>query len=229
MDQEVAKTLGELEIKLQEVERELTSIGRRDAQPSKRRRRASWLTRPSRARQSERRQPCNSTAADNSTAAGRPAQRSAATDRSSDRPGRRTSASRGQRIRRAGGFRRRGSSRAGQHDRTRFGVSRERDRLRRDRYRLCSASNCLVPVGRVLAGHSGDASAPARPATSATRSAATASRLASRAAYDYSAASAGWQPNRQGRACALQGEAAHTTEELVRRECGKLLLPKPPA
>jgi hypothetical protein len=35
MDQEVAKTLGELEIKLQELERELTSIGRRDAQPSR--------------------------------------------------------------------------------------------------------------------------------------------------------------------------------------------------
>ncbi|HEV7936569.1 MAG TPA: hypothetical protein VGP18_00925 [Solirubrobacteraceae bacterium] len=35
MDQEVAKTLGELEIKLQELERELTSIGRRDAQPNK--------------------------------------------------------------------------------------------------------------------------------------------------------------------------------------------------
>ncbi|MFZ2114448.1 MAG: hypothetical protein WAU77_12070 [Solirubrobacteraceae bacterium] len=35
MDQEVAKTLGELEIKLQELERELTSIGKRDAQPSK--------------------------------------------------------------------------------------------------------------------------------------------------------------------------------------------------
>jgi hypothetical protein len=34
MDQEVAKTLGELEIKLQELERELTSIGKRDAQPS---------------------------------------------------------------------------------------------------------------------------------------------------------------------------------------------------
>lgn len=33
MDQEVAKTLGELELKLQELERELTSIGRRDAQP----------------------------------------------------------------------------------------------------------------------------------------------------------------------------------------------------
>ncbi len=32
MDQEVAKTLGELELKLQELERELTSIGRRDAQ-----------------------------------------------------------------------------------------------------------------------------------------------------------------------------------------------------
>lgn len=30
MDQEVAKTLGELELKLQELERELTSIGRRD-------------------------------------------------------------------------------------------------------------------------------------------------------------------------------------------------------
>jgi hypothetical protein len=35
MDQEVAKTLGELEIKLQELERELTSIGKRDAQPSR--------------------------------------------------------------------------------------------------------------------------------------------------------------------------------------------------
>jgi hypothetical protein len=35
MDQEVAKTLGELEIKLQELERELTSIGKRDSQPSK--------------------------------------------------------------------------------------------------------------------------------------------------------------------------------------------------
>jgi hypothetical protein len=35
MDQEVAKTLGELEIKLQELERELTSIGRRDTQPGK--------------------------------------------------------------------------------------------------------------------------------------------------------------------------------------------------
>ena len=35
MDQEVAKTLGELEIKLQELERELTTIGKRDAQPSK--------------------------------------------------------------------------------------------------------------------------------------------------------------------------------------------------
>jgi hypothetical protein len=35
MDQEVAKTLGELEIKLQELERELTSIGKRDAQPGK--------------------------------------------------------------------------------------------------------------------------------------------------------------------------------------------------
>ncbi|HEY3970531.1 MAG TPA: hypothetical protein VGL79_03935 [Solirubrobacteraceae bacterium] len=35
MDQEVAKTLSELEIKLQELERELTSIGKRDAQPSK--------------------------------------------------------------------------------------------------------------------------------------------------------------------------------------------------
>ncbi len=35
MDQEVAKTLGELEIKLQELERELTSIGKRDVQPSK--------------------------------------------------------------------------------------------------------------------------------------------------------------------------------------------------
>ena len=34
MDQEVAKTLGELELKLQELERELTSIGRRDT-PSK--------------------------------------------------------------------------------------------------------------------------------------------------------------------------------------------------
>lgn len=32
MDQEVAKTLGELELKLQELERELTSIGRRDGQ-----------------------------------------------------------------------------------------------------------------------------------------------------------------------------------------------------
>jgi hypothetical protein len=32
VDQEVAKTLGELELKLQELERELTSIGRRDAQ-----------------------------------------------------------------------------------------------------------------------------------------------------------------------------------------------------
>jgi hypothetical protein len=31
MDQEVAKTLGELELKLQELERELTSIGRRDS------------------------------------------------------------------------------------------------------------------------------------------------------------------------------------------------------
>ncbi|MGC2374164.1 MAG: hypothetical protein WA484_09850 [Solirubrobacteraceae bacterium] len=31
MDQEVAKTLGELELKLQELERELTTIGRRDA------------------------------------------------------------------------------------------------------------------------------------------------------------------------------------------------------
>ncbi|HEX4838163.1 MAG TPA: hypothetical protein VFV03_06540 [Solirubrobacteraceae bacterium] len=30
MDQEVTKTLGELELKLQELERELTSIGRRD-------------------------------------------------------------------------------------------------------------------------------------------------------------------------------------------------------
>ena len=35
MDQEVAKTLGELELKLQELERELTSIGHRDPQPSK--------------------------------------------------------------------------------------------------------------------------------------------------------------------------------------------------
>lgn len=35
MDQEVAKTLGELEIKLQELERELTSIGKRDVQPSR--------------------------------------------------------------------------------------------------------------------------------------------------------------------------------------------------
>lgn len=35
MDQEVAKTLGELEIKLQELERELTSIGKHNAQPSK--------------------------------------------------------------------------------------------------------------------------------------------------------------------------------------------------
>jgi hypothetical protein len=35
MDQEVAKTLGELEIKLQELERELTTIGKRDVQPSK--------------------------------------------------------------------------------------------------------------------------------------------------------------------------------------------------
>jgi hypothetical protein len=35
MDQEVAKTLGELEIKLQELERELTSIGKRDVQSSK--------------------------------------------------------------------------------------------------------------------------------------------------------------------------------------------------
>jgi hypothetical protein len=34
MDQEVAKTLGELEIKLQELEHELTSIGRREAQPN---------------------------------------------------------------------------------------------------------------------------------------------------------------------------------------------------
>jgi hypothetical protein len=34
MDEEVAKTLGELEIKLQELERELTSIGKRDVQPS---------------------------------------------------------------------------------------------------------------------------------------------------------------------------------------------------
>jgi len=34
VDQEVAKTLGELELKLQELERELTSIGRRDTQPS---------------------------------------------------------------------------------------------------------------------------------------------------------------------------------------------------
>lgn len=32
MDQEVAKTLGELELKLQELERELTSIGRREGQ-----------------------------------------------------------------------------------------------------------------------------------------------------------------------------------------------------
>ncbi len=35
MDQEVAKTLGELEIKLQELERELTTIGKREVQPSK--------------------------------------------------------------------------------------------------------------------------------------------------------------------------------------------------
>jgi hypothetical protein len=35
MDQEVAKTLGELEIKLQELERELTTIGKRDVQPGK--------------------------------------------------------------------------------------------------------------------------------------------------------------------------------------------------
>jgi hypothetical protein len=36
VDQEVAKTLGELELKLQELERELTSIGRRgNTQPSK--------------------------------------------------------------------------------------------------------------------------------------------------------------------------------------------------
>jgi hypothetical protein len=35
MDQEVAKTLGELEIKLQELERELTSIGKRDVQPGR--------------------------------------------------------------------------------------------------------------------------------------------------------------------------------------------------
>ncbi|MGH2912548.1 MAG: hypothetical protein ACRDJ3_08755, partial [Solirubrobacteraceae bacterium] len=34
MDQEVAKTLGELELKLQELERELTSIGRRDDRPT---------------------------------------------------------------------------------------------------------------------------------------------------------------------------------------------------
>jgi hypothetical protein len=33
VDQEVAKTLGELELKLQELERELTTIGRRDASP----------------------------------------------------------------------------------------------------------------------------------------------------------------------------------------------------
>jgi hypothetical protein len=32
VDQEVAKTLGELELKLQELERELTSIGHRDGQ-----------------------------------------------------------------------------------------------------------------------------------------------------------------------------------------------------
>jgi hypothetical protein len=35
MDQEVAKTLGELEIKLQELERELTTIGKRSVPPSK--------------------------------------------------------------------------------------------------------------------------------------------------------------------------------------------------
>ncbi|HXC46521.1 MAG TPA: hypothetical protein VNU24_07940 [Solirubrobacteraceae bacterium] len=35
MDQEVAKTLGELEVKLRELERELTSIGKRDVRPSK--------------------------------------------------------------------------------------------------------------------------------------------------------------------------------------------------
>ena len=35
MDQEVAKTLGELELKLQELERELTTIGKRDAQPNR--------------------------------------------------------------------------------------------------------------------------------------------------------------------------------------------------
>jgi hypothetical protein len=34
VDQEVAKTLGELELKLQELERELTTIGQRDAQPA---------------------------------------------------------------------------------------------------------------------------------------------------------------------------------------------------
>lgn len=34
MDHEVAKTLGELELKLRELERELTSIGRRAAEPS---------------------------------------------------------------------------------------------------------------------------------------------------------------------------------------------------
>ncbi|HEY5261091.1 MAG TPA: hypothetical protein VIJ33_03185 [Solirubrobacteraceae bacterium] len=34
MDQEVAKTLGELELKLQELERELTSIGHRDTRPA---------------------------------------------------------------------------------------------------------------------------------------------------------------------------------------------------
>ncbi len=39
MDQEVAKTLGELELKLQELERELTSIGRRDS-------RAEWPRTP---------------------------------------------------------------------------------------------------------------------------------------------------------------------------------------
>jgi hypothetical protein len=33
VDQEVAKTLGELELKLQELERELTSIGHRDSPP----------------------------------------------------------------------------------------------------------------------------------------------------------------------------------------------------
>ncbi len=42
MDQEVAKTLGELELKLQELERELTSIGQpRCAARANRRRRAS--------------------------------------------------------------------------------------------------------------------------------------------------------------------------------------------